>query len=554
MPERSMISIEYYDQLRQKKDGFMRHVTIVLFFILSIGSGYAQYVIHGIVTDQSTNLPLPYTNIYIQDSFSGTTSNSEGDFSLKIPRIPATLVVSYIGYETQKIRIGDERKRKYKIALNPTTIEMQRIVVTADQEDPAIGIMKKVIAKKRTWIDRLKSYKAMAYTRTCIENDTCIVSISESISNLYWDFEAGSREEFVARNSCRQVSYLAEFSPGSKNLLNFYHDDLMLLQHRFVGPTHPQALKFYDFKLADVRSLDGKAVFDIHVLPKSKLQPLFRGRISVLDEDFAMLEVDLKEAGNISFATMLRSFQGHYRQQFHNFGTDYWLPIDSRVIEAIEMDMGLIAFPRGIQKKISRISHYQINVDVSKEIAFIDSLAASKSGMPNPPHDTTAFLAFEKVPLTKEEQAIFSHPDTTLTLIKAFRPTGMLANFMIRREHDIERDLSETGSYMAVPPRSSFDYHIWFNRVEGLHLGLAVNRRLSEKIRMVLGGNYQTARKKFAFHIQGQYRLPLPSPGTLPHQVRIRAFAAGFPVDSRVHVSGRKRAQGSGRCRQLAPL
>lgn len=472
---------------------------------MNMGHVSAQVVIDGFIHDSETGAPLSYANIIVQGTTIGTTSNEEGLFRLRLSKLPATVVFRYIGYEMEKVVISSTSQNKIDVAMRPTVLQLEGVSVTANQEDPAIGIMKKVIAQKMIWMRNLHSYRAKAYTRTRIENDTSIVSITEMVSKLYWDASLGAREEFLSRHSGKQVTYLAENSPGSKNILNFYHDDLILLAHRFVGPTHPKAFSYYDFELDTVRSRGGKAVFDILVKPRSKLQPLFNGRISVLDVDFAMIDVDLTNTGSFSFSPMLPYFKGYYRQQFNQFGSGFWLPIDSRTEEAMIVDMGVLAFPKGKQCKISRISHYEINGNYDEAMTLLDSLESVPQRDRTIPNDTAIFEEFAKVPWTEEEARVFNQPDTTLTLIRAFRPKGLMAPYMIRREHEIERDLSETGSYMADPPNQSIGAEVWLNRVEGLHLGLKIQRDLSDRLQLIGKGGYQTAMKNGFYDFQAVY-------------------------------------------------
>ena len=481
----------------------MKKIISFLFFLLwAIYQVDGQVTIEGLTYDRKTGTPLAYTNILVKGTTIGTMSNEAGRFRLRLPELPVTVVFRYIGYDEKEMLIESSTQNEMDVAMNPIVLQMESVSITADQEDPAVGIMRKVIARKQIWMQKLHSYRAKAYTRTRIENDTSIVSITESVSNLYWDTDLGTREEFLARHTGKQIPYLAESSPGSKEILNFYQDDLTLLAHRFVGPTHPRALKHYYFQLEDVRSIGEKAVFDIKVIPKSKLQPLFTGRISVLDGDFALIDVDLTNTGSFSFSPMLPYFRGHYRQQFSNFGSEFWLPIDSRVEEAMIVDMGILAFPKGKQRKISRISHYEINGDFKDAIERLDSLDAIHSQDQTISNNPVIFDEFAKVPWTEAEALVFNHPDTTLTLIKAFRPTGLMAPFFIRREYEIEKDLSETGSYMADPPIQSFGISIWLNRVEGLHLGVKMRRNLSDHFKIGISGGYQTARKNgfYDFH------------------------------------------------------
>jgi len=159
------------------------------------------------------------------------------------------LVISYIGYQTRQIEINGSKNYKLDIELEPAILHLESITVTADKEDPAITIMRKVIRNKKNWKKKLKSYKAKAYTRNLVENDSTIISILESVSDLYWDFNRGAREQFIAKKKSKQMGYLAEMNAGSKNMFNFYDDNIMLLNHKYVGPTHPDAFNYYDYKL-----------------------------------------------------------------------------------------------------------------------------------------------------------------------------------------------------------------------------------------------------------------------------------------------------------------
>jgi len=475
------------------------YFSVIIIFIT--GSAFSQNRIHGIIKDAEKNIPLAYANIYIEGTYVGTTSNRNGYYSLEMPFTPSMVVVSYIGYESRKIKIENPGENQLEVLLQPVVLELKSIVVTTSREDPAIAIMRKVIANKINWKKKLKSYQAKAYTRTRVENDTSIVSMSESISGLYWDAEIGYREEFIAKKSCQQMSYLTELNVGSKNIYNFYEDNVRLINHDFVGPTHPDAFKYYDFELHGERILNDKIVFDIRIKPKSKLQPLFSGTISILDEAFAMIEIDLKNSGNISFFTMLKYFHGNYQQQFNNFDTEFWLPIDSRIEEVFEVDMGLIVFPKAILNKISRISHYEINVDVTQKISRLDTTTSSKNSS-NLLDNEQAFADFAKVPLTYREQVAYTNPDTTKTLIKSFPPTGILAPYLKSKEKDIEIALREQSNYSLIQSNADFSFQGWYNRVEGLNLGLKYSYRFHERYQFAAVVGYQTYAKRFYYETQ----------------------------------------------------
>ena len=156
----------------------MIRLFIFLLLMLSDGTLSGNTVLKGIVRDAETHEPLPNANIYIKDTYIGTISNSHGQYQLEIPQIPSEIIVSFIGYETRTIRIEEYGVRELNISLKPVAIKLQSVIVYADQEDPAAGIMRKVIAKKIDRKRKLRSYRAKAYTRMNVEN--------EEIRTLTW--------------------------------------------------------------------------------------------------------------------------------------------------------------------------------------------------------------------------------------------------------------------------------------------------------------------------------------------------------------------------------
>jgi len=81
---------------------------IVCCLLLVSSHSFAQTVISGKVTDVK-KVALPGASVYLKGTYNGTTTNAAGEFKLTIAdKDTATLVVSYIGYDTfeQKIQVG----------------------------------------------------------------------------------------------------------------------------------------------------------------------------------------------------------------------------------------------------------------------------------------------------------------------------------------------------------------------------------------------------------------------------------------------------------------
>ena len=78
----------------------MRWLPAALLLVLS-SAAMAQNVT-GKVTDSEDNNPLPGANILIKGTAIGTTTDANGEFSLQVEDANTVLVVSFIGYTSQK--------------------------------------------------------------------------------------------------------------------------------------------------------------------------------------------------------------------------------------------------------------------------------------------------------------------------------------------------------------------------------------------------------------------------------------------------------------------
>ncbi|PXX23776.1 TonB-dependent receptor, partial [Arenibacter sp. ARW7G5Y1] len=87
-----------------------------------------QVIVSGTVTD-GDGTPLPGANILVQGTTNGTQADFDGNFSISVEDENAILVVSYIGFTTQKITIG--KKRTFTVTLLPDSTHLDEIVVVA---------------------------------------------------------------------------------------------------------------------------------------------------------------------------------------------------------------------------------------------------------------------------------------------------------------------------------------------------------------------------------------------------------------------------------------
>lgn len=445
-------------------------VLLGLTFIVSL-SAQGQQVVHGTVIDAETEAPLPAANVQIEGTYRGTITNRDGVYELRVDEVPATLIVRFIGYETARRTVTAETQGDVEIALQPTTYRMDEIVVT--DENPAERIMRQVIERKQQWREALDTYRAEAYNRFTIANDTGIVSILETLTEAYWDDEEGLREVTKGRRQTSNMN-VPDALPAALFVANLYDDNVDVAGHELIGVTHPDALRHYDFTLDGTRRRDDQVVYDIRVEPASRLKSGFVGSVAVLDSAYALLEVALRPAQAVRFPPPIQAFEVRYEQQFSNFGGDFWLPVDFRSELVMELRISrLLQFPPFHVQQVSRFGDYDVNVALpdslfeEDEVITVDSLAIQSDSLIQRPG--------AGVPLSLSEQTAYDTIDSTMTMQQAFEPAGLLARFISMSgssDSDGASVSATTGDGGGTDLSADVDPVLWYNRVDALHGGL----------------------------------------------------------------------------------
>ena len=331
--------------------------------------------IRGTITDARTGETIPSATLQVEGTYRGTITNRNGRYAIRTERLPATLLVRYIGYETARVTVTSAAE-PVDVKLQPSVLEMGEVVVTGD--DFAENVMRKVIARKQTWWDSLKTYQVDAYNRFTVRNDTGIVSIAESQTEAFWDEEKGVREIVRSRRATANLG-IVESLPAAVLVTNMYEDEIELAGHRLYGVTHPDALDAYEFALDSVRVRDGQRVYDIRVEPASRLRSGFQGRVSILDSAYAMIEVDLRPGRAFLFPPPLRELQIRFRQQFSNYGEAFWLPVDQQAEYQIDVRFGaLLRLPNIQIEQVSRLDDYRVNVPLPDSLYASDQVVVDR--------------------------------------------------------------------------------------------------------------------------------------------------------------------------------
>lgn len=406
-------------------------IFLLLFFVCSAFSVSATKI-SGKITDRSGD-GLPYVAIYIKGTSKGTTSNVNGEYSYPLTPGKYTIVFQLLGYATHSEEVDlTQGDKVVNVTLGPSQITLKEVAINADGEDPAYAVIRQAIKKRKYYQDQVAAYSCDVYIKGLqrvkehpdkilgmdvnidedIDSTTGIIYLSESVSKFNFKQSDKIKEEMISSKVSgdnRAFSY----NRASDMMFNFY-DNLMeidgLSERGFVSPIANNALFFYKYHLVGTFFEGEKMINKIEVIPKRKADPVFRGFIYIVENDWRIHSTDLyltKDA-QIDFVDTLV-----IDQAFVPVEGDVWMVFTNK----FKFNFGFMGF-KGNGMFVGVNKNYTLNPDFPKR--FFDGEEMKVTDEANK-KDTAYWKDTRPVPLTPEEEHDYKWRDS-ITKVHESKP------------------------------------------------------------------------------------------------------------------------------------
>lgn len=477
---------------------------IVLFVSTSI---YAQvFSVKGKVLDRENNSPLSYANIRVSGTTTGTSTNSVGEFELKLSSGYYILIASYIGYIADTILVNvDKDITNIKIALRPTEINLPEVVVKPG-ENPALEIIRKAIEKRKEREKIISNYEFESFAKGTIrstdfitattnafrfgagQSDTSqlkVTGILESHSKGYFSKPNSYKEIILARKQSSNFPASVNILTGGRLVQNFYNDDINFFGRKLPGILSDDALSYYYFYIEKFTAINDEKVYQIHIEPNDSLDPGFIGKIFILENSYELLRVDLLLNKAANFGGIFERVE--ILQQFDRFD-GVMMPVDYRLFVKANF-LGLARF--GFELN-TILYNYKINSEIDKNVFS----KAVVSVLPEADKKTPEYwTSIQTIPNTEEEIEAFRIIDSLQNLPRSFWDEFSVLNSRI----NVSDNVSISAPFGM--------YH--FNRVEGhsLDFGIFADGLYDNRLNSNLILGYGFSDKKFKQELKTTYLL-----------------------------------------------
>ena len=473
-------------------------------FLLTASVSFGQYTLKGKVTDAETGDPIAFASVFLKGKTSGTTTDFEGNYLLKVSSIGDSLSVSYLGYTTQTKVLEKTSEQMLNFQLWPVAFELGTFVFEAG-ENPAFEVIRQAVAKRDTYDKRkLGAYQTKNYTKIELDIDnlseefnqrksvrsvTAVldsirqltneegekilpVFFSETVSSFYYRNNPELKKEVIEKTKVTGVgitdgSTTSQITGSVFQEYNFYKNWLQILNKDFVSPIAEGWKTYYDYDLLEDVLVGQDSCYKLQVYPRREQDLAFTGTIWIKKADYSLKQVDLaiSKAANLNFVERIK-----IQQELVPTTAGALMPSKTRVLLKIGQ---LTDNSAGLLAKFYTATD-SIVVNQPLETSFFDQAVVLN---PDFGQVSTDYWKNRRPdPLSEEELAVLQMVDTL-------------------KKIPIIRFYSESLKFFATGylPVKKLDLGPWtefgnYNNVEGLRFGFGMRTNYSFSNRFLVEG------------------------------------------------------------------
>lgn len=453
-----------------------------------------KITIKGKITDSKSGNALAFTNISVENSTIGTTSNEKGFYSLKLDSAEYSLLFSYMGFRTKRVVIN--KYTNLDIQLEPVEINLPQIEVYAADEGLTFEerFIRNVLRAREKNNEDLSFYITDTYSKTkyytYVEKEYKLIALIEAISQIGYE----KPDNYVEKVLNKNMPYLFKNMPyeliSVNQSINLFSDYIHINRLAIKSPLTDDYRDDYDFKALNYNLLDKDTVICIKFSPKKTTSNYFFGELKFNTKNYALLDADLYGAENVK-DEMTDSIQIHQKYAFRS--DKYNVPVFTRYQYSIDY----LSFKIRYTQEYTHVN-YDFNNPVNRPV-IIHGKKLREELTREIEFDNARMELFQ-IPLTEEEQEYNKFIEEAVTNA----PTYKKILFFIMT--DGVGLFADQPVEIAGIKINRFSNWFKFNKVQGPFLGFELNKELFNDVKGYLRTGYGFDDKKLESEIKIAFR------------------------------------------------
>lgn len=501
---------------------------LVLCFVLFSSLLSAQKtIVRGTIRDAKTKEVLPFATVFFDESNSGTTTDTLGQFIIETDQTYTKLKVLLIGYNpiSKEVTPGIEQVIDFKLVpeaqlLKEVTVKSKRAKYR-NKDNPAVELIRKVIDHKSqnrpegedfyeyekyekvqfalsNITEKFQNRKAFRKFQFVFENlDTTKLAgksvlpiyLKETISDVRFRKSPKAKKEIIKGN--KTVAF--EGYVDSQGLdaymkylyqdINIYDNNITLLTNQFISPIANISPTFYKFFITDTIVENDQKFIRLGFVPRNHSDFLFQGLMYItLDSSYAVTKIDMSvnKDINLNWVKELKINQEFEKKEGHGY---------TLVKDEFSADFGLSKGKMGVYgQKIASYNQFVFN-SARPDNDYKGDLVETKDSANTQQESYWAQNRHEE--LSKSEKGVYTTVDS-IKKVPAFKRTLDVLVVLFAGYKSIT-------PYFELGPLSTF---YSFNPIEGFRLraGGRTTNNFSKRIVLEGYGAYGFKDEKWKYY------------------------------------------------------
>lgn len=265
----------------------VKYVFLLLFSIGTVTNtmlaqtvDYTEYT--GEVLDTDSKKPLIFATLTVENTNVTTITNSEGQFSLKVPKeyTENNVTIAFLGYKTKQIAISELDEEKNKIYMTEFAMALSEARIDAPNDAEKL-VFETLNRKGDNYLD--ESTVMTAFYRETIKKRRTNVSLSEAVVNIYKTPYSSKKTDALELYKARKSTDYTKLDTVALKLQGGPFNTLFVDMVKYPDYIFtPETLAYYDFSFNTSTRVNDQLIYVIDFKQKPEIiDPLYNGKLYI---------------------------------------------------------------------------------------------------------------------------------------------------------------------------------------------------------------------------------------------------------------------------------
>ena len=246
----------------------------------------------GEVVNDQNGRSLASAYLSLNNSNISTVTNSDGEFSLKVPEdlIEATVTISVLGFQSKTLPLTYFKPQDTEIRLEETVEELTEVSIY--KATNAEMLVREMLSKKDENYFSDESLMTSFYRET-IKKGWSNVSLSEAVVKIYKNPYTNAKRDLVSLYKARKSTDYDKLDTVALKLRGGPFNTLYLDMMKYTEYVlRPDMINYYSFKFDEPTKINDRYTYVVNFTETDKSDPWYFGKLYIDAETSSLVKAD----------------------------------------------------------------------------------------------------------------------------------------------------------------------------------------------------------------------------------------------------------------------